>query len=352
MRIRTKRKSLLFPVVLCMALTVSAAQNAQGADLSKTRRHDFGLVALGADAEFRFELTNIYNSDLKLVSLSSSCSCISAKASVPLLKPGETGAVIARLNTTGQHLRDKSAAITVRLEVQVNGFPKIDTVQLFVSGYIRPDVLLTPGSVEFGSVAEGAAAERTLTLEYTGHPGWGITKIDRSQPFIFARAEEIKREQGNVTYKITARLKEDAPPGYIRDVLRFTTNELQQGRTEPVEILLPVRGVVTAVIQAKPSPMQMGIITPGETAVKNIVVRSETPFRITNVAASDNRFRFAFADQESAVQLITVSFSPRQVLSTPLQDIAEVIHISTSDSRQSVITVDVVGRVMQASREF
>jgi len=142
-------------------------------------------------------------------------------------------------------------------------------------------------------------------------------------------------------------LRENAPPGYVRDVLRFTTNELQPSRTEPVEITLPVHGVVTATIQAKPSPMQIGILAPGETAVKNIVIRNETPFRITNVSASDNRFRFAFADQASATQLITISFSARQTLSGQSLDIAEVIRVSTDDLRQGTIIINVFGRVME-----
>ena len=349
------KSSTSFSVLLflaCIFLTENVAANSWGANLFTTHRHDFGQVVLGADAEFRFELTNTYDSDLRLMSLRSSCSCIVAQFSTTLLKPGETGAVIARLNTSGQHLRNKSATLTAQLETIANGFPRIDTVQLFASGYIRPDVLLTPGSVEFGAVSEGTSAERTLQLEYTGRPGWALTNIERSLPFIHARAEEVRRERGNVTYKITAILRETAPPGYVRDVLRFTTNELQPGRVEPIEITLPVHGHVAETIQAKPSPMQIGILAPGEVAVKNMIIRSKTPFRITNVTASDERFRFAFSDRASTVQLITVSFSLRQMLSVQPQEIVEVIRISTSDPQQSVIEVNAFGRVMDTDCNF
>ena len=137
-------------------------------------------------------------------------------------------------------------------------------------------------------------------------------------------------------------MREDAPPGYVRDVLRFTTNELQPGRAEPIEVSVPVHGVVTATIQAKPSPMQIGILAPGETAVKNIIIRNETPFRITDVTASDNRFRFAFSDQSNTIQLISIAFSAGQIS----QDITEVIRISTDDPRQDVIIVNAFGRIM------
>ena len=339
------RKLLLVLFLFCVALTEQGtAEESWGAALFKTKRHDFGRVALGADAEFRFELTNTYNGDVKLLSVRSSCSCTSATFSSSILKPGETGAVIARLNTTGQHLRDKSAVLTVQLETFSNGSRRFDTVQLFVSGYIRPDVLLVPGSVEFGAVSEGTSVERVLQLEYTGRSGWALTKVERSQPFIYAKAEEIRRERGDVVYRITARLNENAPVGYIKDVLRFTTNEFPPNRTEAVEILVPIQGVVTATIRAKPSPMLLGVLAPGETAAKNIVVRSETPFRITGISASDSRFRFAFSEQESVIQIVSVSFSAGQEQS---QDIAEVIRISTNASRQKTIIVNAFARIVE-----
>ena len=311
-----------------------------------TQRHDFGSVARGADAEFRFELTNIYNSDVRLVSVRTSCICVQPRFTPQTLQPGETGVVIARLNTSGQFLRNASAVLTVQLETIVSGARRMDTVQLFVSGFIRPDVMLTPGSVEFGAVAEGTAVERTLLLEYTGNPNWALMRVERSQPFIHAIAEEVRRDRGNIAYRITVTLRDDAPVGYIRDALRFTTNETPPGRADPVEIVLPVQGVVTAPIQVKPTPMLIGILTPGESVIKSIVVRSITPIRITNVAASDNRFRFAFSEQESTVHIISVAFSAGQPQNITGEDFAEVIHISTNDPRQQNITVDAFVRVM------
>ena len=334
------------PVLVIILTNTTIAQESWGAPLFRTNRHDFGRVVLGSDAEFQFELTNNFNGSLRLVNVRSSCTCTSAKILTPLIKPGETGAVVARLNTTGQHLRNNSAVLTVQLELTANGIRRMDTVQLFVSGYVRPDVVLTPVSVEFGTVAEGTTAERTLLLEYSGRPNWALMKVERSQPFIYAKAEEVKRTQGDVAYKITAVLRENAPPGYIRDVLRFTTNEAVSGRTEPVEIVLPVHGMVAAPIRVKPSSMLLGVLESGESVAKNIIILSETPFRITNVSSSDSRFRYAYSDQESTVQLISVSFAMKQnIMGQPLE-IAEMIRISTNDPRQAFLTVNAFVRVM------
>jgi hypothetical protein len=339
-------KLSLILAVICTTTGRNIAAESWGTALFHTTRHDFGRIVLGADAEYRFELTNSFANDLKLLKVSASCTCSAASFSTSLLKPGETGAVIVRLNTSGQHLREKSAVLTVRMETVIGGSRQVDTVQLFVTGYIRPDVVLTPGSVEFGSVPEGTTAERVLQLEYTGRSsGWGLTKAERSLPFISAQAEEIRREKGNVVYKIMATLRENAPAGYFKDVIRFTTNERQPGKSNPVEILLPVQGVVAAPVRAKPSPMLVGILSPQETATKNIVIRNEIPFRITNVSASDKRFRFAFSDREGLVQLLSISYTATQTIPKQPQDIVDVLHISTNDPQQS-ISVNVFVRLV------
>ncbi|MDR0328915.1 MAG: DUF1573 domain-containing protein [Planctomycetaceae bacterium] len=340
-------KLWLFMAMCCTAMTGKGiAAESWGAALFRTTQHDFGQVVLGADAEYRFELANPYTNDLKLLKVSASCTCASARFSAPLLKPGEKGAVIVRLNTSGQHLRDKSAVLTVRMETVIRGSRQVDTVQLFVSGYIRSDVVLTPGSLEFGSVPEGTTANRVLQLEYTGRSSsWGLTRAERSLPFVSAQAEEVRRERGNVVYKITATLRENAPAGYFKDVIRFTTNEKQAGKSEPVAIILPVQGVVAAPIRAKPSPMLVGILSPQETATKSIVIRNEIPFRITDVSASDNQFRFAFSDKEGLVQLLSISYTATQTALEQPQDIVDVLHISTDDPQQ-VITVNVFVRLI------
>ena len=338
-------KLLLF---LCCLVPAgeSVASDSWGAAMFKTKRHDYGHVVLGANAEFHFELTNIYDREVRLTSVRSSCGCSTAKFSGTLLKPGETGAVIAHLNTSGQYLRDKSAVLTVQLETMTGNSRRTDMVQLFVAGYIRPDVVLTPGSVEFGTVSEGTSVVRTVLMEYTGRSDWALLRIERSQPYIHAKAEEVRRERGNVVYRITATLRDNAPAGYVKDILRFTTNESQPGTSEPVEILLPVQGVITAPIYAKPSPLLVGVLAPGEIATKSIVVRSDTPFRITNVMTEDKRFRFTFSDQESTVQLVSVIFSAGEFSSVQPQDVAKVIRIFTNDLRQNPITLRAFVRVM------
>lgn len=340
---------LLPPLVvlwtICLLTPSVTAAESWGASLFSIKRHDFGRVAIGADAEFRFEMQNPYVEDVRILSVNSSCGCTAASVSTRLLKSTEKGAVIAKLNTSGQHTREKSATLSVLFETTIDGRTLQDMVQLFVTAYIRPDVVLTPGIVEFGSVPEGRAVERTVRLEYAGRTDWALTKIERNNPYVHARAVEVKRSGGDVVYDITATLKADAPHGYVRDALRFVTNETRAGLGEPLAIVLPIQGFVMASIHAKPSPFMVGLVTPGESVSKSIVVRSETPFRILEVDSEDKRFRFTFSGHESHIQIVSVLFSARDSRTPEPVDLAGRIQIRTSLPDQEFVTIETLARL-------
>jgi hypothetical protein len=325
--------------LLFFSCSVTAAES-WGTDLFRIKKHDFGRVTIGADAVYHFVMENIYEQDIKILGVHSSCGCTIPSLSTNFLKTGEKGAVIAKFNTNGQHTREKSATLTVDLETEVNGQLLRESVLLYVSGYIRSDVVLTPSVVEFGSIPAGQSEVRTVQLEYAGHSDWALTKVEHSNPFIHAKAESINRSAGAVVYRITVTIKDNAPIGYVRDVLRFATNELSNNSNGVTEIILPVQGAVTSPVQAKPETLMIGLLTPGETVSKNIVVRSKLPFRIMEVTSQDQRFRFTFSEQESAIQLVSVLFSAKKTQTEELQNITDQIRIRTNLPDQEFVTIN------------
>ncbi|MDR0335983.1 MAG: DUF1573 domain-containing protein [Planctomycetaceae bacterium] len=332
----------IFWIVVCLFFVSGSvvAVESWGTDLFRVKKHDFGRVTIGSDVVYRFVMENIYQQEVKILGVHSSCGCTIPSLSTNLLKTGEKGVVIAKFNTNGQHTREKSATLTVDLETMVHGQRLQESVLLYVSGYIRPDVILTPAIVEFGSIPAGQAVVRTVRLDYAGQHDWALTKVERSNPFIHAKAEELNRSSGEIAYRITVTIKDNAPIGYIRDVLRFATNEPSNSLNGATEIVLPVQGVVTAPVQAKPAPFMVGVLSSGETVSKNIVVRSKLPFRIMEVTSQDKRFRFTFSEQESAIQLVSVLFSAKKTQTETLQNITDQIRIRTNLSEQEFITIN------------
>ena len=319
------------------------AAESWGSAMFREKRFDFGRVAIGSDSEHRFTVKNVYLEDVRLIGVRSSCGCTDVSLTKNLLSSLESAEVVAKFNTSGQYTREKTSTLTVDLETVKDGKVLRDSAQLHVSGYIRPDVVLTPGIVEFGSATEGNPVVRNVYLEYAGRNDWALVKIERTNPYIHARAEEVKREHGEVSYQITVTLKNNAPVGYVRDALRFITNEIVPGANAPTEIVLPIQGVVMTPIHAKPSPFMVGILPVGQSVSKSIVVRSDTPFRILSVSSEDKRFRFTFADQESQIQIVSVLFSAKR---QEPGDVADKIVIRTNLPNQEFITLDALGRLV------
>ncbi|MCL2742459.1 MAG: DUF1573 domain-containing protein [Planctomycetaceae bacterium] len=341
---KCKTCCIAFCIAVFLFVLETPCAGSWGVELFPIKQHDFGRVVLGTDAVFDFPIKNDFQEDIRILNVNSSCGCTSVSIPQRIVKSGKNGAIVAQLNTTGQHLHEKSAVITVSLETVTQGRVLRDTVQLSVSGYIRPDVVLTPGIAELGTVIEGQSAKRILTMEYSGRPDWALTKIERSNSFIHAKAEEIKRSGGEVAYKITVTLLPSAKPGYVKDTLRFTTNEKTVGNAKPAEIILPIQGAVIAPLRASPSPFMSGILTEGENVTKSLVVRSEKPFRILGIETDDKRFRFSFGKQESNIQIISVNFSNTKengAAKPQTIELTEKIRIRTNLPEQEFLTVDV-----------
>ncbi|MCL2347421.1 MAG: DUF1573 domain-containing protein [Planctomycetaceae bacterium] len=298
------------------------------------RRHDFGSVAIGVEAVYRFQLKNIYSDDVHIASVHSSCGCTSPSVTKAWIRGGETSEIVAKLNTDGRFEKNKSATLTVVFDK-----PYLAEVQLQVTSYIRPDVVINPGVAEFGSIAEGKKASTKLIMQYAGRNDWQLVKIERNNPAIHVRADEMERGNGRVSYEITITLQENIRPGYVLDMIRFVTND---PNPEASSVMLPVHGYVTAPLIAKPSPLTIGILKPGETVTKNIVLRSATPFKIKRAASGDKRFRFSISEQENKVHVVPITFTAGENTG----DLTEPIIVQTDLDAQQEIVILTQGRVL------
>jgi len=78
-----------------------------------------------------------------------------------------------------KHSSDRGATITVTIDE-----PFFAEVQLQVRGYIRSDVVFTPGTVDFGSVATGDGGAAELDVTYTGSDDWEIVDVRSANEFL------------------------------------------------------------------------------------------------------------------------------------------------------------------------
>lgn len=259
---------------------------------------DFGMVARGSKVEHHFVVTNLYEEDVHIAAVRSSCGCTTPVVTERTIKTYETSDIIAQFNTRA-FLGSKNATITVTFDK-----PYYAEVQLQVSGYIRSDVVVHPSAVELGSVDLGAEVERRLTIDYAGRDDWRIVDVRSPVPYLDTQLVETKRGNGQVSYELLVRLQEGAPAGYIKDQLQLVTNDRRAG-VVPID----VEGQVKSAISVSPSSLFMGIVQPGQKVTKQLVVRSSKPFRILSVRCDDDCFEFNTSDEAKPLHLIPVTFT-------------------------------------------
>lgn len=289
-----RRITLAVAVVLLAASTAHAQEWAT--KMFKITNHNFGTVAKAAKTEYEFEFYNPYVEDVHVLGVRASCGCTSVEVVTPNLKTYETGTIKAIFNThlfTGQH----GATLTVSIDR-----PYPAEVQLQVNGYIRDDVQVIPGSVQMGQVEQGRAAVQQVSVNHNGG-GWQIVDVRSSNPHIKGQAIAVNNGWGQTNYNLVVQLDGAAPAGYFRDSLQLVGSDQQA-------VPVMVEGQVLAAITVSPSSLFMGVVPPGQTAQKQLVVQGSRPFRIKSITCDDPSFKFNTdaAQEAKLVHVIPVTF--------------------------------------------
>jgi len=299
-------------------------------------QHDFGTVARGAKVEHRFVLTNLYKEDIHISGARSSCGCTTPEISRPTLKTFEKGEVIAKFNTHS-FLGQRSATVTVTIDR-----PFYAEVQLQISGYIRSDVVLTPGAVEFGSLDQGSGTEKKIKVHYAGRDDWQITGVKSANPHLEAQAAEISRGGGQVLYELTVRLKDDAPVGYLDEQLTVLTND-RRATSFPVDVEGRIVPEVTIA-----SSLTLGTLSPGQQVKKQIIVKGKAPFRVLAVECDNPAFQFEIPGEAKSLHLIPVTFTAGETVGKVSQKIRIKTDLADSTVLETTAYAQIAGGTASA----
>jgi hypothetical protein len=269
----SRRRSLLaVPLILILNSPVFAQNPYEWAEkMFDSTSHDFGAVARGADVSHRFQVKNLYKEDVRVSNVTASCGCTSPRFDNTPIKTGESTYIDVSMDTHKfQH--DKSSTVTVTFDQ-----PTYAVVTIPVKVYIRTDVVLTPGSINFGAVDLGSGQDRKIELSYAGDPNWAITKVVTNNENLKADVKETMRQNGQVGYDLIVGLSPKAPAGYLRQQIMLTTND-QAGQ---IPVLVEAR--VESDVTITPSIVQLGSVLPGTAKVQTVILRGSKPFAIEKV---------------------------------------------------------------------
>ncbi len=284
-------------VTLCAASSVCGQEWAR--KMFETSQHDFGTVAAGAKAEYEFALTNIYVEDVHIAAVRASCGCTTPSIKKPTLKTYDKGAIVAVFNTK-TFVGARGATITVTIDR-----PFYAEVQLQVAGYIRRDVVLNPGSVQFGTIDEGTGADKAIAIRYAGRDDWKIQAAKSANPHLAFRLKEVARGGGYVDYHLFVHLDENAPSGTLRDNVVLVTNDYYQK-----DVPVPVEGIVQSGLVV-PSTLFMGIVQPGQSVTMPLVIKGKRAFRILSITCESGSFQFdtSAAKEAKQIHVVPVTFT-------------------------------------------
>lgn len=262
----------------------------------EARMHDFGTVARAAKTEHRFLIKNNSDQDLHLRSVRASCGCTTPIIETEWIKPGQTGSVLARFNT-GTFTGRKSATLTVSIDK-----PNYTELQLNVKGYIRSDVVLNPGEINFGEVPVGEPKKVDLTLDYAGRSDWQLTGVENSLDFLDVQVEEVSRGSGRVSYKISATLAPNAPLGAIQNQVLLKTND-RNLTTVPIRLMATVQPP----IQVSPQTFALGSVTAGQSVAQRLIIKGRSEFRILSITSPHADIRFEGGDTAKPAHLLNIA---------------------------------------------
>lgn len=284
-----------------------------GAKMVNVTAIKYGSVAKGAETVVQVVVKNIYKEDIQITNLTTGCGCVSwedvTKSPLPIVIPSAQSRVLTLRLDTIRYDGERNSKATIFLLDPVHAASAV--VELPVTAYIRRDIVVTPGALNFGLLDQGAGAERKVDIHYAGRNDWKITSAKVANPNLLVNLKELPRlNDGQVKYELHVSLRPDAPIGTVRDHVIMTTDDANNPQ-------------VSVLVEAKIEPdiaiteLQFGSVAPGQSKVVNVVIRGRKPFKIdelyrekkTDAKLQDDAFKVKLSSAVSTVHSLPVTFT-------------------------------------------
>ena len=317
-------------VVQCLVsigvfITASSGLYAQDSEWARAMidkdqlRINYKSVAKGQDVYFKIRVNNIYPEDIQINGLSTSCGCLSWDENRPgpngtvvlpaaiLIPSGQSRSVTLRLDTIRHHGEKRGTYGTITLFDPTKNV--LGTATIFAEGYIRTDVVLQPGSVNFGSVDPNKGAEQRLTINYAGRNNWTLTSAKFNSPHLSAEIVEKSRGNGLVNYDLIVRLNSTAPIGLLRDQMMLVTDDANNP-----QIPVQVEGKIEPEIVV--TDANFGTLIPGKPKEVQVIVRyTKVPAKAFKIekcerTEQDSSIKVKKSDGLKPLHQISLTFTP------------------------------------------
>jgi hypothetical protein len=316
---RPSLRSVLGSLLLIGLVGGSVRAAAWPDTLFTENRHDFGTVPRGVKVKHNFALVNRLSESITILNLRPSCGCTSGRSNTSVVSPGQTAVIEAEMDTRN-FVGLKSTILYVTL---MTASGEEGEARLEVTSHILSDIVMNPGSVDFGMVTRGQSPTQVLTIDRINASGWKFVRMVSASRAINAQLAQTARTDISASYTLTVSLKPDAPAGYLRDEIRLFTND---GETPSIPLMVTawIRGDLTAA----PSILSLGQIHSATGAQGRFVVRASRPFVIRSIDGAGDGFSTSPPDaNRQSTHVVTVAYKPAE--GTTKGDIRHIFRVQT-----------------------
>ena len=288
-------------VLLAGFSAVGSAGAASWADgLFDELSKDFGSVPRGPTLTHLFRVSNNTRTPVNIASVRVSCGCVSASALKTFLRPGETTAVVAHMDTSRF-----TGVRTVTIYVQFDA-PAFEEVRLWVKADGRNDFTVYPATLAMGQVKRTTAPRATITLTFYGSGDARILNAQGESNYVRAGYKLLRRLDSEVVYQVTAALRPDTPVGRWYTDVWVKTNLA----TMP-QVRVPLTVEIESPLSVSPETVTLGRVKLKGESERRVIVRGIKPFLITKVQGGDGQLLVRDTTRaRKQIHVLTVQFHP------------------------------------------
>jgi hypothetical protein len=268
--------------------------------------HNFGEVPHGTLCVQKFTITNIYDVPMQITDVRKSCTCLDYVPMTKTLQPNETVDFTVTMDST------KFVGVNAQTFYVTFGPKYVSTAVIRVQATSRTDVSLSPGSVVFGTVPQGAKVNQSVNVKYSGRSrDWKLIEVAPVQGPFDVKLTELSRGgplRGGAEYQVDFSLKANAAAGAISEQVSIKTSDPMH----PV-VQIAVTGTIAATLELAPNKMRFDSVKVGEPVTQRVLVRAAKPFKVLGVDGLGEGITVDLpaAGAPLPVQVITVKFDPK-----------------------------------------
>jgi hypothetical protein len=306
--------------------------------------YDFGTTSFVESVTGTFTFSNTGEGELKVSPPKPSCGCTVASVKPDILKPGEKGELVFKVNLGTAH-----GALEKHITVPSND-PQTPSISLAVKIEVKQIIEATPAAISLGAIRQGTSTNGAAMIRRIDGKKLVISKVEPSTKLLQTRLEPAEGTNADQAAKLVVEVKgEGAPQRFNQNVKVFL-----EGVSTPVATVF-VAGQVIGDVVIDHESLYWSIMDPSRTPVNNPLAqqvrsitvssaRSDQPLEIKNLSSSLKDLTVELATVETG-KTYTVTAT---LAGTPAQSEQGTVSFDTNTPSQPKVTIPVTIVVMGA----